>query len=49
MRTARRLVKDPGMAKTSKKAVCIIGGESEALGFHQETTGESRNNKIGFV
>ena len=22
---------------------CIIGGESEALGFHQETTEESRN------
>ena len=29
--------------------VCIIGGESEALGFHQETTEESRNDKIGFV
>ena len=25
-----------------KRAVCITGGESEALGFHQETTEESR-------
>ena len=24
-----------------EKAFCIIGGESEALGFHQETTEES--------
>ena len=32
-----------------EKAVCIIGGESKALGFHQETTEESRNDKIGFV
>ena len=32
-----------------KKVVGIIGGESEALGFHQETTEESRNDKIGFV
>ena len=31
------------------KDVRIIGGESEALGFHQETTEESRNNKISFV
>ena len=23
-----------------RKAICIIGGESEALGFHQETTEE---------
>ena len=29
--------------------VCIIGGESKALEFHQETTEESRNDKIGFV
>ena len=35
--------------KSKKKAPCIIGGESEALGFHQETTEESRNEKIGFV
>ena len=35
--------------KNQQKAVCIIAGESEALGFHQETTEESRNNKIGFV
>ena len=32
-----------------EKGVCIIGGESEALGFHQETMEESRNDKIGFV
>ena len=32
-----------------KKAVCIIGGESEASGFHQETTEESRHDNIGFV
>ena len=25
-----------------KRPVCITGGESEALGFHQETTEESR-------
>ena len=25
-----------------KRAVCITGGESEALGFHQETMEESR-------
>ena len=25
-----------------KRAICITGGESEALGFHQETTEESR-------
>ena len=35
--------------KKKKKELCIIGGESEALGFHQETTEESRNDKIGFV
>ena len=35
--------------RVKKKEPCIIGGESEALGFHQETTEESRNDKIGFV
>ena len=25
-----------------EEAVCIVGGESKALGFHQETTEESR-------
>ena len=29
----------------SKKGVCITGGESEALGFHQETTEESRKHQ----
>ena len=28
--------------------VCIIGGESEALGFHQETTEESRKQQDRF-
>ena len=28
--------------------VCIIGGESEALGFHQETTEESRKQQDQF-
>ena len=31
-----------------EKAVCIIGGESEALGFHQETTEESRKQQDWF-
>ena len=28
------------LRKKKKKASCIIGGESETLGFHQETTEE---------
>ena len=31
-----------------KKALCIIGGESQALGFHQETTEESRKQQDWF-
>ena len=31
-----------------KKAFCITGGESEALGFHQETTEESRTQQNWF-
>ena len=31
-----------------KKVVCIIGGESEALGFHQETTEESGKQQDRF-
>ena len=31
-----------------EKAVCIIGGESEALGFHQETTKASRTQQNWF-
>ena len=31
-----------------QKAVCIIGGESEALGFHQETTEDSRKRQDWF-
>ena len=34
--------------KKKNKAVCIIGGESEALGFHQETTEESRKQQDWF-
>ena len=29
--------KRSGHGRNQKKALCIIGGESEALGFHQET------------
>ena len=38
-----------GTLQNQVSVVCIIGGESEALGFHQKTTEESRNDKIGFV
>ena len=31
-----------------EKVVCIIGGESEALGFHQETTEESGKQQDRF-
>ena len=31
-----------------EKALCIIGGESAALGFHQETTEESRKQQDRF-
>ena len=31
-----------------KRAICIIGGESEALGFHQETTKASRTQQNWF-
>ena len=31
-----------------EKAVCITGGESKALGFHQETTEESRKQQDWF-
>ena len=34
--------------ETSKKEVCIIGGESKALGFHQETMEESRKRQDRF-
>ena len=34
--------------REKKKVVCIIGGESEALGFHQETTEESRKQQDWF-
>ena len=31
-----------------ERAICITGGESEALGFHQETTEESRTQQNWF-
>ena len=31
-----------------EKEACIIGGESEALGFHQETTEDSRKRQDWF-
>ena len=31
-----------------ERAVCITGGESEALGFHQETTEESKTQQNWF-
>ena len=34
--------------ENQEKAVCIIGGESEALGFHQETMEESRKRQGRF-
>ena len=34
--------------ENQEKAVCIIGGESRALGFHQETTEESRKRQDRF-
>ena len=33
---------------SEERAVCITGGESEALGFHQETTEESRTQQNWF-
>ena len=36
----------PAVCINKIKVVCIIGGEPEALGFHHETTEESRNDKI---
>ena len=34
--------------KNQYPAICIIGGESKALGFHQETTEESRKQQDWF-
>ena len=34
--------------KEREKAVCIIGGESEALGFHQEAMEEPRKQQDWF-
>ena len=38
----------PANNKLQQKAFCITGGESEALGFHQETTEESRTQQNWF-
>ena len=34
--------------QNQEKAICIIGGESKALGFHQETMKESRKRQDRF-
>ena len=47
-RFRRRNKKTSKQQPTEKKAVCIIGGESGALGFHQETTEESRKQQDWF-
>ena len=39
----KKTSKQPNKEKKEEKAVCIIGGESEALGFHQKIQ-ERRNN-----
>ena len=38
----------PANSNLRQKAVCITGGESEALGFHQETTEESGKQQDWF-
>ena len=38
----------PANSNLRQKAVCITGGESEALGFHQETTEEARKQQDWF-
>ena len=35
-------------AQKEEKAICIIGGESKALGLHQETTEDSRKQQDWF-
>ena len=47
-RTLRTRRRKPANSSSWEKAVCIIGGESEALGFHQETTEESRKRQDRF-
>ena len=42
-RRNKKTSKQPNKEKKEEKAVCIIGGESEALGFHQKIQ-ERRNN-----
>ena len=38
----------PANSNLRQKAICIIGGESKALGFHQETTKASRTQQNWF-
>ena len=38
----------PANRNLRRKAVCIIGGESKALGFHQEATKELRKQQDWF-
>ena len=47
-RRNRKTSKQPKAERKGEKAICIIGGESEALGFHQETTEESRIHQDWF-
>ena len=45
LRTAKKQGENPSLKannRLQKRDVCITGGESKALGFHQETTEESR-------
>ena len=46
--TEQRRNKETGKKQFKKKELCIIGGESETLGFHQETTEESRKRQDRF-
>ena len=47
-RRNKKTSKQPKAKRKGEKAVCIIGGESEALGFHQETMEESRKQQDWF-
>ena len=44
----REGTRKPANSNLRQKAFCITGGESEALGFHQETKEESRTQQNWF-
>ena len=46
--TKERENQQTAIQNKEEKAVCIIGGESKALGFHQETMEESRKQQDWF-